>query len=79
VEFKKLIDDLSPEIYETLKRGVEIGKWPDGQALTPEQKAICMQAMILWERRKPLEERTGRMPSKVSNCGTSNRSLRFKN
>jgi uncharacterized protein YeaC (DUF1315 family) len=54
--------------YESLKRAIEIGKWPDGRVLGEGQKELCMQAVIAYDERKPLEQRTGYVPPKVSAC-----------
>lgn len=35
-----MISGMTPEIYQRLVTAVELGKWPDGVALTPEQKRI---------------------------------------
>ncbi len=51
MEFQKLIDELTPETYQALRRAVEIGKWPDGRILTAEQKEHCMSAVIAWDFR----------------------------
>jgi uncharacterized protein len=60
MDFNQLIDDITPEIYQNLKRAVEIGKWPDGRVLTGEQRALSMQAVIAFEARHMDEsERTG--------------------
>lgn len=60
--FLEAIDNITPEIYESLKQAVEIGKWPDGRKLTQEQKELSLQAMIAWETNNlPEEERTGYM------------------
>ena len=60
MDFDKLIDNLDPASYESRKRAVEIGKWPDGRSLTPEQRERCMEAVIAYDfRRKPEEERVG--------------------
>lgn len=41
---------------------MEIGKWADGRKLTPEQKALSLQAVIAWEMKNlPEEQRTGYM------------------
>ena len=40
---------MTPEIRENLSTAVEIGRWPDGNPLTKEQKAICLQAVIAWD------------------------------
>ena len=46
MDFEKLIDNLDPSIYESLKRAVEIGKWPDGRTLTPEQRERRLRTAI---------------------------------
>ena len=58
--FDELIDSITPETYANLQRAVELGKWPDGTRLTPEQRANCLQAIIAYgERHLPEEERVG--------------------
>ncbi len=60
--FTDLIKSITPETYQTLKLAMEIGKWGDGTKMTPEQKELTMQAMIVWEQANlPEEERTGYM------------------
>ena len=60
--FAEMIENITPEIYQSLKLAVEIGKWPDGRKLTQEQKELSLQAMIAWEiQNLPEEERTGYM------------------
>ncbi|MGV8577571.1 YeaC family protein [Pseudomonas aeruginosa] len=46
---KDLIAAMTPEIYQRLVQAVELGKWPDGVALTPEQKENSLQAVMLWQ------------------------------
>ncbi len=50
-----MIDTMSPDIYRSLVRSVELGKWPDGKPLTPEQRENALQAIIAWGE-KHLEE-----------------------
>lgn len=51
---------LTPDVVEKLKRAVEIGKWPDGRALSADQRLTCMQAVIAWESKYlPEAERSG--------------------
>ncbi len=58
--FSEMIENITPEIYQSLKLAVEIGKWPDGRKLTQEQKELSLQAVIAWELQNlPEEERTG--------------------
>lgn len=60
MNFHDLLNSITPEIYENLKRAVEIGKWPDGRALTAEQREISLQAVIAYEQKHIDErERTG--------------------
>lgn len=71
MDFHKLIDAMTPAVYENLKRAVELGKWPDGKRLAPEQRETCLQAMIAWEHRHTREEeRTGFIPPRShAHCG----------
>lgn len=46
-----MISSLTPEVYQRLVTAVELGKWPDGVALTPEQKENCLQLVMLWQSR----------------------------
>lgn len=67
MEYQKLIEDMSPEIYQNLVRSVELGKWPDGKRLTPEQRDNAMQAIIAWgQHHLPEEEQVGYVPAKKS-------------
>ncbi|AIZ32233.1 YeaC family protein [Pseudomonas sp. K1(2024)] len=60
--FAQMIENITPEIYQSLKTAVEIGKWSDGRKLTAEQKELSLQAMIAWEASNlPEEQRTGYM------------------
>jgi len=57
--------------YEKLKTAVEIGKWPTGQALTDEQKAICMEAVLTYEAANvPEGQRTGYMEQSCKSTST---------
>ena len=51
MDFEQLINNITPEIHASLKRAIEIGKWPDGRVLSSEQKALCMEAVINYEQR----------------------------
>lgn len=60
--FKEMIENITPEIYQSLKLAVELGKWPDGHKLSQEQKELSLQAMIAWEvQNLPEDQRTGYM------------------
>ncbi|NQD93483.1 DUF1315 family protein [Pseudomonas sp. CrR25] len=60
--FLEAIENITPEIYQSLKLAVEIGKWPDGRKLSQEQKELCLQALIAWEMQNlPEDQRIGYM------------------
>lgn len=44
-----MIRDMSPEVYQSLKRALELGKWPDGRVLSRTQREETMQAIIAWD------------------------------
>ena len=48
MDYVQLIATMSPEIYQSLIRSVELGKWPDGRTVTPQQRENAMQAIIAW-------------------------------
>ena len=55
-----MIETMSPEIYRSLRQSLEIGRWPDGSVMTPEQRENALQAVIAWgERHLPPTERVG--------------------
>ncbi|ANI29141.1 transcriptional regulator [Yersinia entomophaga] len=51
MELDDLIASMTPEIYQRLSQAVELGKWPDGVALTAEQKENSLQMVMLWQAR----------------------------
>lgn len=72
--FIDAIENITPEIYENLKLAVEIGKWHDGRKLSPEQRELCLQAMIAWEAKNlPEDQRTGFMPPQE--CQSKSKSI----
>ncbi len=65
MNIEELSSALNPEIYERFKTAIELGKWPNGDILSKEQKQICIQAIIAYEHKHVKhEERTGYLPSK---------------
>lgn len=57
---QEMLAALTPETVSAFRLAIEIGKWPDGRRLTPEQRSICLQAVIAWEHRHlPEDQRTG--------------------
>ncbi|GLR63004.1 YeaC family protein [Marinospirillum insulare] len=71
--FAAMIEKMSPEIYTALKSGVELGRWPNGQALTQEQKEISMEAVLRYEAQSniPEEERVGYIAPKKKKLATN--------
>ncbi|HEY8386451.1 MAG TPA: DUF1315 family protein [Porticoccaceae bacterium] len=72
MNYQELVKNLTPEIYENLKRAVELGKWPNGERLTQEQRETCLQAVIAWDMlHKPEQERVGYIHTeKHDHCGS---------
>lgn len=60
MNYLKLLENMTPEIYKSLKRSVEIGKWPDGSMVTREQRQAALQAVIAWGKlHLPEDEQVG--------------------
>ncbi len=68
--YKKAISELTPDIYQNLKKAIEIGKWPNGQQLTQEQKENAMQAVIAYELHHNMsdDQRIGYVNVQGSDC-----------
>lgn len=59
-DFTSAATGLDQATYTSLKRALELGRWPDGRRLEPRQREICMEAVLTWEAAHlPPEERTG--------------------
>ncbi|WP_299596256.1 DUF1315 family protein [uncultured Microbulbifer sp.] len=65
-----LLKILNPQIVGSLKRAIELGKWPNGVTLTEQQKSLCGEAIAHWEQRHAApESRAGYVPPKATPCG----------
>lgn len=53
---EQLIASMTPEIYKNMREAVELGKWGDGRVMQPEQKEICLDAMIRYEHMNDIAE-----------------------
>ncbi|MFT4768028.1 MAG: hypothetical protein ACI8RN_001158 [Glaciecola sp.] len=74
MDYQSLIDQLSPDIVARLRQGIETGRWPDGQTVTPEQREHSLRAVIAWEQEHlPEEQRVGFI-DKGSKAGASAKS-----
>lgn len=51
MSIEQIIDGMTEEVYQRLVTAVELGKWPDGVALTDEQKENSLQLVMLWQAR----------------------------
>jgi uncharacterized protein YeaC (DUF1315 family) len=72
--FVEMIENITPDIYESLKLAVEIGKWSDGRKLTQEQKELSLQAVIAWELQNlPEDQRTGYM--ELQECSSKSKAV----
>lgn len=59
-DMSALLDTLTADIYHSLKRAVELGKWPNGIRLSNSQRELCLQAVIYYDSRNmPENERIG--------------------
>ena len=58
---EQMLEAITPEIYQSLRRAVELGKWPNGERLTQEQRETSLRAVIAYEHRQgiPEEQRVG--------------------
>ena len=65
MNLQELLNNITPDIYNNLKRAIELGKWPDGNKISQEQLQLCMQAVIAYEHRHLTpEQHTGFIPPK---------------
>lgn len=44
-----ILASMTPATYQNLRQAVETGKWPDGRPLDDNQKAVCLQAVMLYQ------------------------------
>jgi uncharacterized protein YeaC (DUF1315 family) len=51
MQYDELIEQLSPEVIAQFREALELGRWPDGRSVSPEQREHCMQAVIAFEHR----------------------------
>lgn len=68
--FDALLASITPDIHEKLKTAVALGRWENGEKLTPEQKANCLQAVIAYDQANLApEQRVGYVKPKTKDCG----------
>lgn len=60
MDYNDLLNSMTPEVVERMREAVELGRWPDGRALTPEQLEHSLQALIAWDAKNlPEGKRVG--------------------
>lgn len=65
-----LVAKITPEMHADLRRAIELGRFPDGNRLTKEQREGMLQTLIAWEQKHlPEEERSGYLGQK--NCSSA--------
>ena len=66
----ELIQSLSPELIQHLKRAVELGKFLDGSVVDSKQKELMLEAILRYEAEYLSEsERTGYIDSSRKTSG----------
>jgi len=50
-DLQRVLAEMTPEVYQRLVTATETGKWPDGVALTSQQKEHTLQLVLLWQAR----------------------------
>jgi len=69
----ELVESLTPNMVNDLKRAIELGKFPDNRAVSDEQRELMIEATILYDALKlPEEERTGFIHRKKQASGVLN-------
>ncbi|WP_458525473.1 YeaC family protein [Onishia taeanensis] len=68
--FDKMVQQMTPAIYESLKQAVSLRKWPDGRVLSAEQVELCLEAVIKYEAEHGVspEQRVGYLDR--ASCGS---------
>ncbi|NRB41599.1 MAG: DUF1315 family protein [Pseudomonadales bacterium] len=69
-EFQKVIEAMNEETYLRLRAAVEIGKWPNGNALSSQQRETSMQAVLAYEALHTVarDQTTGFVDTQNSDC-----------
>lgn len=49
MDVNKLLESMTPDVFQNLQYAVETGKWHNGTPLSAEQRSTCMQAMMLYQ------------------------------
>ncbi|WNK19177.1 DUF1315 family protein [Halomonas piscis] len=70
--FDKMIRQMTPTLYASLKEAVALGKWPDGRRLTAEQTELCLEAVMRYEVESgvPEDQRVGYLSRRTCGAGS---------
>ncbi len=73
MDLDKLVSTITPDIYERLKKAVELGRWENGVKLTEQQVSDSLQLLIAYdEKNKATEDRIGYVrPKEHQHCGSA--------
>ncbi|MFG6667556.1 YeaC family protein [Halomonas sp. HNIBRBA4712] len=73
MSFERMIGQMTPSIYESLKQAVALRKWPDGRFLSEEQTELCLEAVIRYEieNNVPDENRVGYLERRTCGAGAT--------
>jgi len=73
LDLDKLVKTMTPDIYESLKKAVELGRWGNGVKLNKQQISDSLQLLIAYdEKNKPAEDRVGYIHQKKHlHCGSA--------
>jgi len=75
MELDKLLQSITPEVYENLKYATETGRWLNGDQLSAEQREYCLQAIIAYDLKHNREEdRVGFIDRSKKGRGRSDKS-----
>jgi len=47
-DYRQSVQQMDRQVYDQLVTSLSTGRWPDGRALTEEQRQHAMQAVITW-------------------------------
>ena len=75
MKYDELLKQITPELYATFKRSLELGRWPDGREMTEQQREHCLAAVIAYDEIHKTEiDRVGYLPKKQApGAGTESR------
>ena len=69
---EEVLNSMTSDIYQSMRCSLELGKWPNGRLITPEQKEITLQALIIYEHKNmPESERIGFIEQKCNRKSSS--------